>query len=1168
MSKSFVHLHLHTEYSMLDGAARVQDVVATAAADGQPAIGITDHGNMYGVIDFYLAAREAGLTPVIGTEAYMVTTSRFDRPRRDEHDIYHLTILAESTEGYRNLIKVASHAYLDGYYYKPRVDFDLLEQHAKGLVATTGCLGGAVSQRLLADDYAGASALVERFQSVFGRDSFFVELQDHGLPEQDRVNPQLIRLARDLRAPLLATNDSHYTHRHDAESHAALLCVQTGSTLDDPKRFKFDADEFYLKTAAEMRALFADYEEACDNTLLIAERANVEIEFGNSWLPAFTTPAGHDDNSYLRELTLQGVTERYGASPNPDVLQRIDYELGVIKTMGFSAYFLVVWDLYRHARSRGIRVGPGRGSTAGSCVAYCLRITNVDPIKYGLLFERMLNPSRKEMPDIDMDFDSRYRGEMIRYAAERYGWDHVAQVITFSTIKARAAVRDSARVLGYPYAVGDKIAKLMPPLVMGRDTPLRACLEEVDGYADGFKMASELRVLYESDPDAKRVIDVARGLEGLRRQDGIHAAAVVIAREPLTEYLPIQRKPEAGGNVEDAPIVTQYEMNGVAALGLLKMDFLGLRNLDVLEITLDLIERSTGERFDIDNVVLDDPKTFEMLRRGDTVGVFQLEGGPVRSLLRSLGPTRFEDIAALVALYRPGPMGSNMHNDYADRKNGRKPVTYYHDDVEEVLAPTYGLMIYQEQVMQVAQRLAGYSLGEADTLRKAAAKKQRDLMAQERSKFVAGCLAQGHTEAFATRIFDTIEPFADYSFPKAHATGYGLIAYQTAYLKANFTVEYLAALLTSVKTNKDQTAVFLNECRQLGLAVLVPDVNESESDFSVRRAVDANGEDAIRFGMSAVRNVGEGVVAQIVAAREDGGPFVDFYDFCDRVDPSVLNKRTIESLVKAGGFDSLGHPRQGLVHVFETIVDTVIDRRRNEAEGQFDLFSAVGESEVEAVVGHRVEIPDTEFAKSQRLAFEKEMLGLYVSEHPLMGAERSLRRHVDSTLSELREAREGEMRTVGGIVTSLVRKYTRRGDLMGTFVLEDLAGVLEVMVFPRTMTDYGHVLEDDAIVVVKGRVDLRDDTPKLVAMEVIRPEIEIDGGPPVRIKVKLHALTDDKAARLKDILAEHPGDSPVFVHLEAPEKTTVLRLGDEVLVDAGNGLFAELRVLLGADCLA
>jgi len=1168
VNKSFVHLHLHTEYSMLDGAARVQEVVATAAADGQPAVGITDHGNMYGVLDFYKVAREADLTPVIGTEAYMVTTSRFDRPRRDDHDIFHLTVLAETNEGYRNLIKLASDAYLDGYYYKPRVDFELLERHARGLIATTGCLGGAVSQRLLADDYEGAVELVDRFQSVFGRDSFFVELQDHGLPEQARVNPQLLRIARDLRAPLLATNDSHYTHRHDAESHAALLCVQTGSTLDDPKRFKFDADEFYLKTAAEMRTLFADYEEACDNTLLVAERANVDIEFGYSALPVFDTPAGHDEDSYLRELTLDGARARYGNAPAPEVLERIDYELGVIKTMGFSAYFLVVWDLYRHARSRGIRVGPGRGSTAGSCVAYCLRITDVDPIKYGLFFERMLNPGRKEMPDIDMDFDSRCRGEMIRYAAEQYGWDHVAQVITFSTIKARAAVRDSARVLGYPYAVGDKIAKLMPPLIMGRDTPLHACFEPVAGYEDNYKMASELRVLYDADPDAKRVIDVARGLEGLRRQDGIHAAAVVITREPLTEYLPIQRKPEAGSAIEDAPIVTQYEMHGVEDLGLLKMDFLGLRNLDVIDITLDLIERARGVRPDVDHLVLDDPKTFEMLRRAETVGVFQLEGGPMRALLRSLGPTSFEDISAVLAVYRPGPMAQNWHNEYADRKNGRKPVTYPHPDLEEVLAPTYGLMIYQEQLMQVAQRLAGYSLEEADNLRKATGKKIRALIAKERAKFVAGCVAQGHSEEFGTRIFDTIEPFADYSFNKSHTYAYGLVAYQTAWLKANYPVEYLAALLTSVKTNKDQTAVFLNECRQLGIDVLVPDVNESESDFSVHPA-SRDGEHAkIRFGMSAVRNVGEGVVGQVLAARAEGGPFTDFYDFCDRVDPVVLNKRTIESLVKAGAFDSLGHPRQGLVQVFETIVDTVIDRRRNESAGQFDLFSAVGESDVAAVVGHRTEIPDTEFTKSQRLAFEKEMLGLYVSEHPLMGAERSLRRHVDATLSELREGREGELRVVGGIVTSLVTKYTRRGDFMATFVLEDLSGVLDVMVFPRTMTDYGHVLDDDAIVVVKGRLDLRDETPKLVAMEILRPDIAIDGGPPVRLKVKLHALTDEKAGRLKAILAEHPGDSPVFVHLEAPEKTTVLRLGDDVLVDPGNGLFAELRVLFGADCIA
>ena len=991
-------------------------------------------------------------------------------------------------------------------------------------------------------------------------------------------------MARDLRAPLLATNDSHYTHRDDAESHSALLCVQTGSTLDDPKRFKFDAEEFYLKSASEMRHLFRDYEEACDNTLLIAERANVEIEFGLSALPTFPVPAGHDENSYLRELTIEGAKERYGHAPGPEALERVEFELGVIKAMGFSAYFLVVWDLVRYARSRGIRVGPGRGSAAGSCVAYCLRITDMDPIRYDLLFERMLNPGRKEMPDIDMDFDSRYRGEMIRYASERYGWDRVAQIVTFSTIKARAAVRDSARVLGYPYLVGDKIAKLMPPLIMGRDTPLRACFDVVPGHEEGYKMASELRTLYESDPDAARVLDVARGLEGLRRQDGIHAAAVVITREPLTEYLPIQRKPD-GGKAEEAPIVTQYEMHGVEDLGLLKMDFLGLRNLDVIEITLDLVEQSTGARPDIDRVPLDDDRTFELLRRGDTVGVFQLEGGPMRALLRSLAPTQFEDVAALVALYRPGPMAQNWHNEYADRKNGRKPVTYPHPDLEEVLAPTYGLMIYQEQLMRVAQRLAGYSLEEADNLRKATGKKIHAMIVQERSKFVAGCVSQGHSTEFGERIFDTIEPFADYSFNKSHSVGYGFVTYQTAYLKANHPVEYFAALLTSVKTNKDQTAVFLNECRQLGVDVLVPDVNASLSDFSVRPAdpdaAPGSGHDrpAIHFGMSAVRNVGEGVVGQIVATRDDGGPFVDFYDFCDRVDPAVLNKRTIESLAKAGGFDSLGHPRQGLVEVHEVILDTVIGRRRKEADGQFDLFSAIaddptapngstGAVAADVGAGSRTEIPDVEYAKAQRLAYEKEMLGLYVSEHPMLGAERALRKYLDCTLSELRDAREGEMRSVGGVITAMNRKYTRRGDLMGQFVLEDLAAALEVMVFPKTMAQYGHLLADDAIVVVKGRVDQRDDIVKVIAMEITRPELVLDGGPPVRIKVRINGLSDAKVVRLKELLSVHPGDSPVFVHLESPEKTTVLRLGDDHLVDAGNGLFAELRVLLGSDCIA
>ncbi len=944
MGKSFTHLHVHTEFSMLDGAARIDEVVAAAVADGQPAIGITDHGNMYGVLDFYRAARQAGITPVLGIEAYMAGESRFERPvrrgrvddgggegERGEKLYYHLTLLAESTPGYKNLIKLSSAAFLEGYFYKPRLDWELLERHKQGVIATTGCLGGVVCQALLRGDVEGAVRNASRLKDIFGPEHLYVELQDHGLADQRMANGHLLEIARKLQLPLLATNDSHYTHQSDAVAHDALLCVQTGAQVDDPKRFKFDSDQHYLKTAAEMRSLFAEVPESCDNTLAIAERVDVEIEFGKPELPHFDLPPGVTDSEYLRSLTLEGARRRYGAPIPGDVIQRVEHELGVIDRMGLSTYFLVVWDLINHARQRKIRVGPGRGSAAGCCVAYCLRIVDLDPIKYGLIFERFLNEGRREMPDIDMDFDERYRAEMIRYAAERYGSDHVAQIVTFSTIKARAAVRDAARVLGLPYAVGDRIAKTMPPLVMGRDTPLNACLELTPGHEEGYKMAAELRALCESDGDARKVVEVAKGLAGLRRQDGIHAAAVVITREPLTEYLPVQRKPEPGGDPNDAPIVTQYEMHGVADLGLLKMDFLGLRNLTVIERALDLIEATTGRRPDIDNVDLDDGPTFEMLRRADSIGVFQLEGGPMRALIRSLAPTSFADVAALVALYRPGPMAANMHNDFADRKNGRKPVVCLHPDVAEELADTHGLMIYQESMMRVATRFAGYSMVESDNLRKACGKKDRALIAMEREKFVAGCDATGYGSDLGTKLFDIIEPFADYAFNKSHAFAYGMVAYQTAWLKANHPVEYLAALLTSVKDDKDKTAVYLAECRTMGVEVLVPDVNLSIAAFG---AVDGK----IPFGLAAIRNVGEGLVGLIVAEREKNGPFSDFYDFCRRVDPGVLNKRSVESLIKAGGFDSMGHARKGLLAVFEQVIDRTLARRREQELGVMSLF--------------------------------------------------------------------------------------------------------------------------------------------------------------------------------------------------------------------------------------
>ncbi len=1183
---------------MLDGASRIADLVESAVADGQPALGITDHGNMYGVLDFYAACRAAGINPVIGTEAYMAAESRHDRPvRRGKVDdtggdtaggeklYYHLTLLAETTEGYHNLLKLSSAAFLEGYYYKPRLDWELLSRHSTGLIATTGCLGGVVLQALLADDRMKAESLVGRLQDIFGKDNLFVELQDHKLPEQHKTNPALIEIARRLDAPLLATNDSHYTHREDHVAHDALLCVQTGARIDDPKRFKFEGQEHYLKTASEMRQLFSELPEACDNTLAVAERANVELDFGKPSLPRFPVPGDHQGTSYeeradryLRALALSGAEERYGRSVPDAVMSRLDYELGVISDMGFSAYFLVVWDLIRFARSRGIRVGPGRGSAAGCCVAYCLKIVDLDPIKYDLLFERFLNPGRIQMPDIDMDFDERYRGDMIKYAAERYGSDHVAQIITFSTIKARAAVRDAARVLGYPYIVGDRIAKAMPPLIMGRDTPLAACLQQTDGHDDGFTAAGELRTMYESDAEARQVIDVAKGLEGLRRQDGIHAAAVVITDQPLTEYLPIQRKPD-GSDPQNAPIVTQYEMHGVEDLGLLKMDFLGLRNLSVIERALDLIETSNGSRPDIDAIPLDDEKTFAMLRRGDSMGVFQLEGGAMRSLMRSLAPTTFDDVAALVALYRPGPMAANMHRDYADRKNGRQPVAYLHPDLEEILGDTYGLMIYQESVMRVAQKFSGYSLSEADNLRKACGKKIRSLIQAEREKFVAGCVAQGYSEALGNDLFAIIEPFADYAFNKSHSYGYGFIAYQTAWLKANYPVEYLASILTSVKDNKDKTAVYLAECRAMGIEVLVPDVNRSKADF----AADITGDQrAITFGLAAVRNVGEGLVAHIESEREANGPFVDFYDFCQRVDPQVLNRRAIESLIKAGAFDSLGHPRRGLFLVFEDIVDRTLDRRREHEAGVVSLFASL-EAEVDGQTSGfadtRVPIPDTEFDKAQRLAFEKEMLGLYISDHPLMGIEAPLARLTDCTLAEVVDldaeaaigmgaggvgtgftgSGDGQIKVVGGVVTELVRRYTKRGELMATFVLEDLNASIEVFVFPKAMAEYGALLDNDAVVVVKARVDMRDEQTKLVLMEVTRPELFAEGAMDLHVTLPLNSLTGGKVESLKHLLDDHPGDSPVFLHVG--DKT--LRLPSDLNVDRNGGLIGELRVLLG-----
>jgi DNA polymerase III subunit alpha len=1165
--KSFVHLHTHTEYSMLDGAAKITDVMQAAAADGQPAVGITDHGVLYGVVDFYRAANATGIKPILGIEAYTTPGSRFERPPRSQNVRHHMLLFAQSDLGYRNLMQLSSRAYLDGYYYKPRMDKELLAEHSSGIIATSGCLGGEVPQLLAPDgwkeegnqgavrDFDAALKAAATYQDIFGKDNYFIEIQDHGIESQQRILPDLVEIAKRIGAPLLATNDLHYTYASEYEAHDVLLCIQTGATIDEPNRFKLDGDQFFLKTAAQMRALFPDdlYPGACDNTLLIAERADVHLDFDQIHLPAFEVPAGETEVTYLERLVWEGARQRYGDSLGSEIEERIRHELKVIEEMGFPAYFLIVWDLIRHAREHGIRTGPGRGSAAGSIVAYCLRITDLDPIRYGMIFERFLNPGRKEMPDIDMDFDERYRSEMIRYAAEKYGSDHVAQIITFSTIKGRQAIRDTARVFGYPYSLGDRVAKLMPPAILGRDASLAQCLNPPGDDADSamrdqYNNAAGLREAYAAEPEVKRVLDAALGLEGLRRQDSIHAAAVVITPKPLTDVIPIQQKGE------DSEVVTQYEMHGIESMGLLKMDFLGLRNLSTIERTLELVEQSHGVRVDIDNVDLEDEKTFELIRTAETVGVFQLEGAAMRSLIRALEPDVFDHIIAVNALYRPGPMGLNMHYEYADRKNARKEVVYPHPALQPFLESTFGIITYQEQVMQVGREMAGYSMVEADNLRKAMGKKIKSVMAAEKEKFVAGCVSQGHPEQLGRDLWDAVEPFAGYGFNLSHSACYAYVAFQTAYLKAHYPAEYMAALLTSTKRDKDRTAIYLNECRRMGVEVLVPDVNESDVDFTV-----ANGK--VRFGMSAVRNVGEGVVERIVAGRADG-PYKDFADFCERVDLDALNKRTIESLIKAGGFDGLGYARKSLLFRFEEIVDAITSRRRNEEMGQFSLFGG------EEVGGDGVsyEVEDEEWGQRVKLGFEKEMLGLYVSDHPLLGVSGSLKAAGAVRIPGLLDASDGSNVTIGGLVGGITRRWTKKGDPMVFFQLEDLEGSVEVVAFPKTVNEYGPLIQDDSILIVKGRLDHRGDDVKVIAREL--HVMEVRDVSTLRLSVPAAKLSADLVVRLKTVLANHPGQASVILEMANGERRKVLKLSDEFRVELRSALYAELRELLGPSAVA
>jgi len=1160
---SFAHLHVHTEYSMLDGAARVADLVAEVARQEMPAIAMTDHGNVFGAFDFYKQAKKVGVKPIIGIEAYVAPESRFEKKRvkwadGGEDDVSgggaytHMTILAENNEGLSNLFRLSSLASLEGYYYKPRMDRELLTQYSKGLIATTGCPGGEIQTRLRMGAFKEAMAAASDYRDIFGRDNFFLEIMDHGIDIESRVKADLLKLGKDLGLPLLATNDLHYTFNEDARSHEALLCVQSGSTLADPKRFKFDNDEFYLKTPAQMRELFKEIPESCDNTLLIAERCNVTLREGENLLPRFEVPAGESEDSWLIKESERGLLERMGARVTDEHLARLKYELDVMIKMGFPGYFLVVADLVTHAKKVGIRVGPGRGSAAGSLVAYALGITGLDPLEHGLLFERFLNPERISMPDIDLDFDERRRSEMIRYATTKYGEDRVAQIITYGTIKSKQAIKDSTRVLGYPYAIGEKLTKALPPSVMGKDISLAGVF---DPSNDRYSEAGEFRTLYESDPDSKTVIDTAMGLEGLKRQWGVHAAGVILSREPLLDVIPIHRR-EADGS-----IITQFDMGACEATGLLKMDFLGLRNLSVLDDALLNIKANKGVDVVLEDLTLDDKKTFELLSRGDTLGVFQLDGGPMRALLRSMSPDSFQDISAVIALYRPGPMGENAHNNYADRKNKRKPVEPIHAELSEVLneilGDTYGLIVYQEQVMAIAQKVAGFSLGRADLLRKAMGKKNKEILDKEYVPFEAGMKANGFGNAAIKRLWDVLIPFSDYAFNRAHSAGYGVVSYWTAYLKANYPTEYMAALLTSVRDDKDKSALYLSECRRMGIQVLPPDVNESDAEYTPR------GTD-IRFGLAAIRNVGEGVVASIKSGRDAKGRYQSFGDFLAKVDAQVCNKKTIESLVKAGAFDSLGHTRKGLMAVYLEAIDSVIETKRAEAIGQFDLFGGESATSVSNVA---LDIPEGEWEKAMLLSYEREMLGLYVSDHPLLGVEHVLRAGTDMSISELLDdgGHHDQIVTIGGLITSVTRKVTRQGASWAVVTIEDLEGSLEALFFSNTYNQYALTLTEDRIVLIRGRVDKREDQVRFTALEMKSADVSAAPTGPLVITLPINQCTPPVVDRMKEILRSHPGKREVHLHLDENGMRTVMKL--ETLITSSPSLSADLKSILGPNCL-
>ncbi|NTW05205.1 MAG: DNA polymerase III subunit alpha [Peptococcaceae bacterium] len=1124
---SFVHLHVHTEYSLLDGASRIKQVVERAAELGMKSLAITDHGSMFGIVDFYKACKKAGIKPILGCEVYVAPRTRNDRVHKIDDVLYHLVLLAENDEGYRNLLQLVSIAYTEGFYYKPRIDKELLNKYSKGLIALSGCIGGEVVRKILAGQRDRAVKAALEYQDIFGKGNYYLELQDHGFAEQTTSNAELISISRETGIPLVATNDVHYVDKAHFEMQDVLLCIQTGKTVDDPNRMKFSSQELYLKSREEMELIFGEYQEALDVTQEIADRCNVSLAFGQMHLPLYDVPQGETVNSYLKKLCLEGINRRYEEITG-EITDRLEFELGVIEEMDYSGYFLIVWDMIHFARENGIPVGPGRGSAAGSIVAYSLGITNIDPLKYDLLFERFLNPERVSMPDIDIDFCYERRGEVINYVTEKYGEDRVAQIATFGTMAAKAAIRDVGRVLNIPYSEVDRVAKLVP---MELQITIKKALKETQELSD----------LYEQNQQIRKLIDMAALLEGMPRHASTHAAGVVITKEPLTHYLPLYK-------TTDGPLTTQFAKDQVEELGLLKMDLLGLRTLTVIADAVNMIKESRAIELDIDKIPLDDEKTYELLSRGEGTGVFQLESSGMKAILKDLKPGLFEDIIALVALYRPGPLGSGMVNDFIDNKHGKKVVTYLDPKLEPILKDTYGVILYQEQVMRIASDLAGFSLGQADTLRRAMGKKKPEIIANLRSRFVDGAMANGISTQVGEQIFDLMEYFAGYGFNKSHSAAYAAVAYQTAFLKANYPVEFMTALLTSIRDNTDKVALYIEECRRMCIEVLPPDVNKSMENFSVVGG-------SIRFGLAAIKNMGLAAVETIIRAREKENDFKNFADFCGRLDTRVINRRVMENLIKSGALISLGNNRAQLMVALDSGLNLAQQTQKEQANGQISLLEIWGD-EVRQDVS--INMPDiSEYPDSDLLVMEKEAIGFYLTGHPLMDYRCTLIEMGAITVAEIKELEQESQVVCGGMITFIKRITTKKGAQMAFITMEDLTGNIEVVFFPRAYKQYQEYLISDAVVLIRGKASNSGESAKIFVDEV-QTIIKKNGG---ELYLRVDEVSPLVIDKIKLLLKTYPGRSKVYLYFEKQKKLTMI--SEDNWVDLSDSLIAEMRGLLG-----